>query len=137
MFYDILQCVLLISGEYFYFFPSLLYDFIIARIILTRSPFFIQESFRQTAVVFSGTLFLALNLPERDTSGWIIALCVFWHAERSCLAECPSLRGVSSPSTSTDQLTPKYWVSRWNKDETRNQKRGWKIVIRFATFTFR
>lgn len=45
-------------------------------------------------------------------------------------------RGVESIHRGTDQLTPKCWVSRWNKDEMRNQKRGCKIAIRFATFTF-
>lgn len=114
------------------FFHSLLCDFIIARITVTRSPFFIWKSFRQTATVFSGTLFSPLNLPKRDVSGWIIALYVFWHAERSCLARCPSLRGMLNPSTGADLLTPRR-VSRWNEDETRNQERGCKIITRSTT----
>lgn len=103
MFYDSPVCEFLGSNAYFYFFFTL--RFYHCTNHCNAVAFFIQKSFRQTAAVFNRTLFSPLNLLKRGASGWIIAVCVFWHAERSCLAECPSLRGVSSPSTGTDLLT--------------------------------
>lgn len=101
--------------------------------IVMWSPFFHLKIVQANRGSFQRNLIFALiNLSKRGLSGWIIALYVFWHAERSCLAGCPSLRGMVSPSTGADLLTPRCWVSRWNKDETRNQARC-KIVTRSTT----